>query len=103
MLKKKLGIEGIEVSWDLFLHSYYKIPTTLIIPEGCRRIRDGAFSNCEKLKKVVIPESVEKIGDYAFYCCRKAEIILKKPESKFKEIGGEAFYGVRDVKEEIRN
>lgn len=147
MLKKRLGIEGIETVYPSYY--YLKIPSTLIIPESCeeigsrvfkgcrwlekvvipesvKRIGTGVFEDCKNLKEVVIPESVERIGDYAFagciklekikvpkdvkelgegtfYCCRNAEIILKKPESEFKKIASNAFLGVRDVKEEIRD
>ena len=128
MLKKKLGIECIEnrinnchISW------FYKVPSTLTIPEGCRRIRSGIFGNCNKLKKVIIPGSVKVIGEDAFWCCRKlekvvisesveeiyssafygcagAEIILKKPKNEFKYIGSLAFAGCRVyVEEEARD
>ena len=130
MLKKKLGIECIEnrinnchISW------FYKVPSTLTIPEGCRRIRSGIFGNCNKLKKVIIPGSVKEIGIEAFWCCRKlekvvipesvveigdvafagcwdAEIILRKPKNEFKYIGDCAFLNCRSVeyaKEETRS
>ena len=80
MLKKKLGIECIEdrinnchISW------FYKVPSTLIIPEGCRRIRSGIFGNCSKLKKVIIPGSVKEIGDSAFtWCFSLKEVIISE-------------------------
>lgn len=132
MLKKRLGINAIERdwSWDSYFGSirdYYKIPSTLIIPEGCREIGGCAFWCCHGLKKVVISEGVERIGDRAFrgcskklrevvisksverieveaFCyCYKATIILKKPRSMFKRIGGDAFGFVRHVKEETGN
>ena len=107
MLKKKLGLEAIEeVNWDYSLvYDYYKIPSTLTIPESCREINSRVFWNCYQLKKVVIPESVEIIGDGAFYECSNAEIILKKPMRKFS-IGINAFRyckSVEYVKEEVGN
>ena len=108
MLKKKLGIEAIEKNWNIrvdYIDAYYKIPSTLIIPEGCREIGDAAF-RCGELKKVVIPESVEWIGYCAFYGCRQATIVIQKPRSEFKYIGSCAFdycKGVKDVKKEIRS
>lgn len=131
MLKKKLGIEAIERNWyweisDPFIGNiigFFKISSTLIIPEGCKGIGvnafwsydklekvviskgvkwigDCAFAGCRKLRgEVVIPKSVEKIGGNAFNVCEKATIILKKPK-KFIFIGVNAFHGVKDVKEE---
>ena len=101
MLKKKLGINAIERN---YFHGcsedYFKIPSTLIIPEGCTWIGYAAFEFCTNLKEVVIPESVEEIGNWAFGGCT---ITLKKPESVFKEIGENAFDYAKDVKEEVRN
>lgn len=104
MLKKKLGAEAIEIDqyWCV-LGNYFKIPSTLIIPEVCEKIGANAFQCCPGLKKVVIPENVEEIGRSAFICCQNATIILKKPEHEFKNIGQDAFWGCEDVKEETRN
>ena len=65
MLKKKLGIEGIEIGYPSYF--YFKTPSTLIIPEGCREIGDDAFRKCKGLKKVVIPKSVVEIGNFYFF------------------------------------
>ena len=105
MLKKRLGIEAIERNWscDEMISAYYfKIPSTLIIPDSVERIGEGSLRCCKKLKKVVIPESVKEIGMYSFFGCFGAIVILKKPES-VKEVGYKAFIGCRDVKKEIRN
>ena len=104
MLKKKLGVEAIEEKdWSVeYMSNYYKIPSTLIIPDGCKKIEDYAFCDCWWLKKVKIPESVEIIGYAAFYNCRNATIILKKPRS-FKVIAQTAFLRCKDVKGEMRN
>ena len=126
MLKKRIGIEAIEKywSWSKRLSNYFKIPTTLIIPDGCEKIGNRVFECCEKLKEVVIsrsvksigtcsfggcnrleeviiPENVDVIGRDAFCYCSSATIILKKAESEFKEIGKWAFRECKDVKEEI--
>jgi len=100
MLKKRLGLEAIEEY--SCLDSYYKISSTLIIPEDCREIGSYAFYECERLREVSIPESVEGIGDWAFKDCEDAVIILRKPKNKYK-IGPYAFWGCKDVKEEVRD
>lgn len=127
MLKKKLGIECIEMGWKDridFIYDYYKIPPTLIISKGVKEIGDYAFcasvGNCYKLKEVVIPngcecigrdafdscfglekveipESVESIGEDAFYSCENAEVIIYKFE-KVKYIGNYAFSWCKSVK-----
>ena len=106
MLKKKLGVEAIERNWSyskMISAYYYKIPSTLIIPESCKKIGAAAFCGSLDLKKAIIPESVEKIGDYAFWDCSRAIIILKQPVIEFKYIGSYAFDYCKDVKEETRN
>lgn len=130
MLKKKLGIEGIETDWysDEKLINYFKIPSTLIIPKDVEGIGDyafrdckklervifsnsnnlkciwsGAFMDCIKLKKVTIPESVENIGSGAFWGCYNATIILKKCRGDFESVGNCAFHKVKYVKEEVGN
>ena len=111
MLKKKLGVEGIEKDWlsddekltNYFKINYFKIPPTLTIPEGCERIGNFAFWRCERLEKVIIPRSVERIRFHAFWGCKNATIILKKRREDFVRIGVRAFYCVKDVKEEIRS
>lgn len=115
MLKKKLGIHAIERDWGVIYrpYSYYKIPPTLIIPDGCesigqqafykyeklerveipgsvKSIGSCAFEYCKKLREVVIPGSVEKIGDCAFMGCEGAEIKLMKLK-KSRRIGPCAF------------
>lgn len=126
MLKKKLGIEAIERDWCWFIIDRFKTPSTLVIPEGCKRIgchafsgykelrnvvipesmkliENSAFCGCYKLEEVIIPKSVEAIGNYAFDRCKEAVIILRKPKSEFRYIGLFSFDGCRDVKEEVRN
>lgn len=76
MLKKKLGIEAIESDWGYshgnigYTYSYFKIPSSLIIPENVVEIGFRAFSGCDEIKKVVIPKNVRKIGVDSFYECR---------------------------------
>lgn len=106
MLKKRLGIEAIEKIWNIradSIYDYYKIPTTLIIPESAKDIGDSAFRYCDEIKKVIIPESVEMIGYCAFYGCRGATIILRKHKKDFKYVGSCAFDYCRDVKEKVRD
>jgi len=100
MLKKRLGVEGIEKDWwsNENLINYFKIPSPLIIPDGCEKIGRYAFCNCWKLKKVIIPKSVKIIGDCAFYHCHTATIILKKPKRKFRYFGDCAYLGCSKVR-----
>ena len=130
MLKKRLGLEVIERNWKgKYTYNFFKIPSTLIIPEGCEKIGDNVFWGCRNLKDVVIPESVKRIGNSAFcncwwlekvviprsvkwigysafYCCKNAVVTLEKPESKFEFIAISAFSGCKCLlyaKEKVRN
>ena len=117
MLKKRLGVEAIERNWWFStLPSCYKIPSSLIIPEGCRIVGDHAFSGCRELKKVVFPESLEEIGigafictnieevrffgskiyKYAFRSCEKLERVILS--DKTKEIEGWVFLDCREAR-----
>lgn len=88
MLKKKLGIEATERE-GLWINPYFKISSTLIIPEGVKEIGLYTFCNCEKLEKVLIPESVKYIRFGSFLDCKKLREV-KIPES-VKGIGNIAF------------
>lgn len=107
MLKKKLGLEAIERDWSLIkrtsIETYFKIPSSLIIPDGCMKIGDRAFCDCKELSKIEIPKSVEVIGISAFDWCDNAVVILEKPKSEFKYIGPYAFWECKNVKEEVGN
>ena len=105
MLKKRLGIEAFERDWDGFrcLKDYFRISSTLIIPEGCEKVGYRAFKCCKKLEKVVIPKSVTEIRGWAFWGCGNATITLKKLKEEFKYISPDAFDYCKDVKEKIRN
>ena len=108
MLKKRLGIEAIEIDWHCVyigtryegcIEDYYKIPSTLNIPEGCKKIGMYAFWKCKKLKKVRIPGSVKTIEMNAFDGCENAAVVLGK-WGNFEWIGPFAFNDCKDVKEE---
>lgn len=78
MLKKRLGLESIERGWyGDCLNNYYKIPTTLNIPDSCEKIGMCAFWGCKKLREVTIPKSVRGIGYNAFWGCYETKIILE--------------------------
>ena len=74
MLKKRLGINAIERDWLLSkiinIETYFKVPSSLIIPRSCEIIGDRVFQGWDNIKEVVIPESVKFIGTEAFRGCR---------------------------------
>lgn len=102
MLKKRLGIEAIEINWRESIQHYFKIPSILIIPEGVEGIGVDNFSRCSWLEKVIIPKSARWIGQFAFWCCYEATIILKKPRSEFKFIGLRALDDCKEVIEDVK-
>ena len=44
--------------------------TTIVLPEGLKKIEVGVFSDCTNLKSVTIPKSVTYIGHTAFFNCK---------------------------------
>lgn len=75
---------------------YFKISSTLIIPEGCKRIKYSTFWKCRGLKEVIIPESVKSIGREAFMGCRELEKVVI-PENVI-DIGYASFSGCIGLK-----
>lgn len=63
--------------------------TSVVIPEGVKRINSCAFRECANLTSVTIPNSVTEIGTYAFYKCNSLTSI-EIPES-VTSIGTGAF------------
>ena len=60
------------------------------IPDYIVTVADGAFKNCDELKKIVIPESVKSIGAEAFYnCISVTEITIQG--NNLESIGHNAF------------
>lgn len=107
MLKKSLGLEIIERDWKgKYISSYFKVPSTLIIPEGCEKIGKSAFRYCLRLKKVKISKNVKEIGSCAFWGCKNLKKVII-PKSVV-DIGEFAFgkyskVEVEYVKEEAGN
>lgn len=100
MLKKKLGVEAVEMDWpddNEELKDYFKVSSTLIVSEGVERVGDYAFWGCKKLKRVIIPKSVEEIGYKAFFECIELEEV-EIPEG-VRDIGKSAFEKCRILKE----
>lgn len=63
----------------------------VVMGENVKEIGACAFSNCDGLKTVILKDKVEKIDAYAFRNCKRLEeISLSK---KIKTIGAEAFSG----------
>lgn len=67
------------------------------IPEGVRELREGAFCECTKLKKVTLPNTLQKIGKYAFSACDRIER-LEIP-SGVTVIGENAFFSCAGLKQ----
>ena len=83
MLKKRIGTAAIEKDWpdsNVCLSDYFKLPTSLIIPEGCARIGLYAFWGCNEIEAVYIPKSIRSIGWHAFLRCNNLKNIICEEE-----------------------
>lgn len=71
--------------------------SSIIIPDNIKRIEDGAFALCTKLKVVILSKNLEQIGERAFAGCsniRKISI----PKS-VKAIEYKAFLNCHNLKD----
>ena len=56
------------------------------IPEGVRYIDERAFNRCSSLESVVLPSSVTEIGEYAFRTCKSLKsVVIKSSATKICE------------------
>ena len=70
---------------------------SVVIPDGTKSIKRGAFSKCKKIKELFIPEGVTHIEQYAFSECTSLEkVYLPKSLSVIKYM---AFGGCNKLKE----
>ena len=62
--------------------------TTIVLPEGIKRIGREAFAGCESLTEIVIPDSVTKIDTKAFAGCYSlTKIVFGEGVSAINNIG----------------
>ncbi len=65
--------------------------SSITVPEGVKKICDGAFYECTNLETLVLPESLEEVGSNAFEgCSGLSEILLSY---NIKTIGDDIFSG----------
>ncbi|NLF60178.1 MAG: leucine-rich repeat protein, partial [Lentisphaerae bacterium] len=64
--------------------------TTVVLPEGLRRIEDGAFSY-SSLSSVTLPSTLQYIGVRAFYDCWNLKQVTLPAGSTELELGNSAF------------
>ena len=74
---------------------YYKWLTTVVLPEGLKKIGSFTFAECFLLQSVNIPSTVKKIDSYAFWRCRRLER-LDLPDG-LRKIEESAFHGYRSI------
>ena len=73
------------------LTEYYGDYSTVVIPDGVRRIIYGVFNDCVSLESVIIPDSVTSIGAGAFSGCTSLKSVTIGDGEK--SIGNNAFGG----------
>ena len=95
---KELGVDVIsEDDFNDMVCKHFKDAEEIVVPSWVREITNGAFGDCEQVKKIEIPKHVTVIGWDAFFCCENLEsIFLPKGVT---EIGRASFYGCGSLTE----
>ncbi|MBN2652801.1 MAG: leucine-rich repeat domain-containing protein [Spirochaetales bacterium] len=94
-------IDGLPVTGiQLFVgsSSYNKSIRSIVIPEGVKSIKGGAFSKVPRLESVTLPSTLESIGNGAFSNSSLSSIVL--PQS-LKSLGANAFEKTRIIELDI--
>ena len=60
-----------------------------MIPDGVKRIGEGAFSALESISSVNLGDGIESIGSYAFMHATPSEVIFRGSEAKWNGISFE--------------
>lgn len=84
-----IDFKSILRDWDLYIKSI-KVKD-LVIPEGVKEIKAGAFRNCTGLTSVIIPNSVTSIGEGAFANCTNMISISIPQTTQIKAIFGDDY------------
>ena len=93
LIENKIIIpEGVE---EIGNHAFYKsYVKEVVLPSTLKKIREGAFMNCNSLVKIIIPEGAETIDTFAFAFSGIEEVEIP---NTVKEIGSYAFAGTKFI------
>lgn len=84
------------ISKDILV-SYNGVDSHVVIPDGVKKIADGAFWSIDYIEAVDIPASVTQIGASAFWSCAGLKYI--NAEEGLKIIGDTAFWSCPSLKD----
>ncbi len=68
---------------ELIYYPAGKADTQYSVPEGTRKIADGAFTECLHLKEISLPASLETFGVLCFSYCHRLESISVAKDNPF--------------------
>lgn len=57
--------------------------TEIVLPEGLKEIKGGAFGECYSLEKIVVPASVTKIEDEFDLICTFEQSVIEAPKASY--------------------
>ena len=77
---------------ELICYPANKADEEFVIPSTVKRIREAAFGNVNRLKKLTIPKSVSRIDNYAFYNSEINQIIFSD-NGELDSLNNDAFKG----------
>lgn len=72
---QELELNGAKVIKKSQFSMNWGLPANLIIPEGVEEIESYAFSMCSNIETVLLPRSLKKIGQGAFDSCTKLRYV----------------------------
>jgi len=81
------GSNPLSYGGNLYFNN--ELVTELVVPEGVKEIKAGAFYRPKSITKVVIPNSVTSIGEKAFYEC--SNLVSVEIPNNVTSIGEETF------------
>lgn len=78
-------------------HAYLNTPLLIVLPDGIKTIRYGAFMECADLNTIFIPSSVERIERFAFAGCENlCDVIQMGSQAKIDDKAFDRCIRLRD-------
>ena len=91
----KIKLDTLDPNIISIPHKYREYVSSVILPEGLKKIPEATFKGCINLKEIYLPDSIEKIEESAFKNAYRLQKI-NFPQN-LKSIGSKAFYQCKKI------